>query len=66
MSSDTYLVTGAGGFVGGFLVRELLRRGVSVRAMVRSRQRCGDLAGLEVDIIEADLTDRASLDGDLR
>ena len=32
----TVLVTGAGGFLGGFLVRSLLNRGVRVRAMVRS------------------------------
>jgi len=62
MSQETYLVTGAGGFVGGYLVRELLQRGIPVRAMVRSRDRIGDLAGLDVEIVEADLTDRASLD----
>ena len=62
MPNEIYLVTGAGGFVGGYLVRELLNRGVRVRAMVRRRDRIGDLLGLNVEIVEADLTDRVLLD----
>ena len=62
MSDERYLVTGAGGFVGGFVVRELLQRGVNVRAMVRNRDRLGDLKGLDVEVVEGDLTDQPSLD----
>ena len=35
MSEETYLVTGAAGFVGGHLVKTLRRRDIRVRAMVR-------------------------------
>src|SRR5579859_6464225 len=35
MTTDTVLVTGAGGFIGSHLVEELLQRGQRVRALVR-------------------------------
>lgn len=57
------LVTGATGFVGGLLARELLDRGMEVRALVRDRRRASDLEALGVELHEGDVTDAASLAG---
>src|SRR5574341_891064 len=54
-------VTGGSGFVGSAVVLELLKRGKSVRALVRSRERLGNLAGLDVELVEGDLLDCDSL-----
>jgi dihydroflavonol-4-reductase len=55
------VVTGANGHVGACLVRELLARGQSVRAVVR-----GDgspaLHGLDIELVRGDVRDAASLD----
>ena len=61
-SHDRYLVTGAAGFTGGYLVRHLVDQGIPVRAMVRDRSRSADLEALGgVDLVEGDLTDPESL-----
>jgi len=54
-------VTGATGFVGGHLARVLLERGASVRCLVRAESPRTNLEGLEVDVVEGDLRDPASL-----
>jgi dihydroflavonol-4-reductase len=56
------LVTGATGFIGGNLVRELLAQGFHVRALVRESSSRANIDGLSVEIALGDLTDRASLD----
>jgi len=55
------LVTGATGFIGAHVVRALLARGRGVRCLVRRSSRRDNLRGLDVDIVEGDLLDRASL-----
>lgn len=55
------LVTGAGGFVGGQLVRELVSRGAAVRAMVRHPDKAGFLKDLGVELVQANMKEAASL-----
>jgi nucleoside-diphosphate-sugar epimerase len=55
------LVTGAGGFLGGWLVRALLDRGHSVRALVRPGSPLDALTALGVEERRGDVTDPASL-----
>ena len=52
----TMLVTGANGFVGAAIVRALLERGERVRAFVRPKSDRRNLAGLDVEIAEGDIT----------
>jgi len=56
------LITGASGFVGSAVLRQLIIAGHSVRALVRTSSDRRNLAGLPVEIVTGDLTDRASLD----
>jgi dihydroflavonol-4-reductase len=56
------LVTGATGHVGNVLVRELLARKQSVRAMVLPNDNCASLEGLEVERVTGNVLDPASLD----
>ncbi|GAB3641714.1 NAD-dependent epimerase/dehydratase family protein [Spirosoma arcticum] len=63
----TVLLTGANGFLGGHLCRELVQRGYSVRAFVRAGADQRGLAGLPVGVWTGDLRDatsvRAATDG---
>lgn len=56
------LVTGATGFLGSHLTRRLCGAGERVRALVRATSNQRRLAGLELEIAEGDITDRASLE----
>lgn len=56
------LVTGATGFIGGNLVRELLKQGYQVKALVRKESVRKNIEGLNMDVVFGDLRDRASLD----
>lgn len=56
------LVTGATGFLGAHIVRELLKEGNAVRVLVRSNSDRRNLAGLEVETVAGDLLQRDSLD----
>ncbi len=59
-------VTGATGFIGASLARELLRDGYKVRALARPNSDRRNLHGLELEICEGDLRDRKSLEEGLR
>lgn len=57
----TALVTGATGFVGSAVARELLAHDYRVRVLVRNTSNRCNLTGLPVEVIEGDLDDPASL-----
>jgi dihydroflavonol-4-reductase len=54
-------LTGGTGFVGAHVVRALLKRGRTVRCLVRSSSRLSNLEELPVEVVAGDVTDRASL-----
>ncbi len=54
-------VTGATGFIGGSVVRQLLARGDEVVALVRDPGRARHLTDAGVAVVRGDVTDRASL-----
>lgn len=56
-----YFVTGATGFIGGELVKQLIGRGHQVVALVRSPARATMLKALGVEIHAGDITDRETL-----
>ncbi|MCB9728733.1 MAG: NAD-dependent epimerase/dehydratase family protein [Deltaproteobacteria bacterium] len=55
------LVTGASGFIGSHVVKELLAEGVRVRALVQAGVPLSNLDGLDVEQVPGDLLDPASL-----
>ncbi|WP_126971327.1 NAD-dependent epimerase/dehydratase family protein [Gynurincola endophyticus] len=54
------LVSGANGHLGNNLVRLLLQKGIQVRASVRNIKNKAAFAGLNCEIVQADITDKAS------
>ncbi len=54
-------ITGATGFIGASIVRELLRDGREVRALVRKGSDTSNLAGLDLELWQGDLRDSAGL-----
>ena len=56
-----YFVTGATGFIGGEIVKQLIGRGHSVVALVRSPERAGMLKALGVEMHAGDITERETL-----
>lgn len=59
------LVTGAGGFIGGFIVEEALRRGFDVWAAVRSTTSRRYLTDSRIKFLELDFSDAAALESSL-
>ena len=57
----TVLLTGATGFLGSELARQLSGRGERVRVLVRPTSDLRRLSGLDLDVAEGDVTDRASV-----
>jgi len=55
------LVTGASGFVGRHVMRELAAGEASVRAMVRNARGAAALEGIPCELVRGDVTDPASL-----
>ncbi|MGD0403738.1 MAG: hopanoid-associated sugar epimerase [Candidatus Acidiferrales bacterium] len=58
----TTLVTGASGFVGSHVARQLVGAGQSVRVLVRHGSNLAALGGLHVECFEGDLRDTSSLE----
>lgn len=56
-----YFITGATGFLGGHIVRQLRAANHDVIALVRTPSKARDLADLGVTLAEGDVTDAASL-----
>jgi len=54
-------ITGATGFIGASIVRELLKDGREVRALVRKGSDTSNLTGLDVEFWQGDLRDHAGL-----
>lgn len=55
-------VTGAADFIGGALVRRLLRSGLSVRALVEPSERADNLRAMGIELASANLADRDSVE----
>ncbi len=61
MTDDLTFVTGATGFVGSHVVRQLLRRGDRVRILARNSSRKSNVEGLGCEIVIGDLRDSMSV-----
>ena len=62
----TILVTGATGFVGSHVARQLVKQGNTVRIFCRKTSNAATLADLPVERAEGDLRDAASIDRAMR
>lgn len=61
MKQSIYLVTGAAGFLGGTVCRQLLARGERVRALVLPGDKAMQFVPPQAEICEGDLTDTSAL-----
>jgi dihydroflavonol-4-reductase len=58
---DKVFITGASGFVGSAVARELARQGFALRALVRAGSPRANLDGLDAEIVEGDMRDRRAV-----
>jgi dihydroflavonol-4-reductase len=58
---DGVLVTGASGFIGSAVVRQLVAEGYCVRALVRAASRRDHLTALDIDIVDGSIHDAAAV-----
>jgi dihydroflavonol-4-reductase len=61
MSTNSVLLTGASGFVGSAIARELVAGGYRVRALVRATSPRNNLAGLDLETVDGDILDEEAL-----
>lgn len=54
-------LTGATGFIGGYVLRRLVQDGHSVRCLVRGKPRTLDVESMDVEQVEGSVTNRSSL-----
>ncbi|MEM8858226.1 MAG: NAD-dependent epimerase/dehydratase family protein [Chloroflexota bacterium] len=54
---EKVFITGATGFTGGYLFKELVNRGYPVRALVRNKAKAKHLEAENVELVEGDLRD---------
>ena len=59
--SGKVLVTGAAGFIGSHVVRDLMDEGEEVRAMIFPGEDTRNLEGVDVERVEGDVRDRSSV-----
>jgi dihydroflavonol-4-reductase len=60
------LVTGATGFIGGNLAHTLVKKGYTVRTLVRKESDRKNIDGLDAEVVIGDLADKASLQAALQ
>lgn len=56
------LVTGANGFLGLALVKQLVNSGYSVRGLMRNKHRDSDLRGLNIEVVKGDILNPQDLE----
>jgi dihydroflavonol-4-reductase len=61
MADSTVLVTGASGFIGSAVARQLVTEGFAVRALVRPGSRRDHLVSLGLDIVEGSINEATAL-----